>query len=451
MTVQGKVETYMLSGSLWDKILLFVLPMACSSILQQLFNAADIIVVGRFAGSSSLAAVGANGPIINLIVGMFTGLSVGASAVIATFIGQKKEEGIHKAVHTAILVSIICGAVITVVGVIFARYVLILMKTPDNILKLAVVYLRIYSLGMPFILLYNFSAAILRAGGDTKRPLMALMASGVVNVILNLFFVVVCHMTVEGVAIATLVSNIISVSLTLGFLIKEKGVLQLQIKKLRIHKNVLIKIARIGIPAGLQGAVFSISNVCIQSALNGLGSAAVAATAAAVNYEYIAYYVLSSFGQAGVTFIGQNYGAGQWKRCIKIVKQCILLGGIAAVVLSVIFLCFSRELIEIFTSDPAVIELGIVRMRMILSFEIVNMVIEVLSGSMRGFSHSTEPALVCMAGVCGVRICWLYTVFAHYSTYTTLLLVYPVSWSVTAIVLAVTCFLLKKHTNIPFA
>lgn len=450
MQMTLKKETGMLEGSLWDKILLFALPLAASSILQQLFNAMDVAVVGRFAGSEALAAVGANGPVINLIVGLFVGISVGTNAVIAILIGQGNERDIRKTVHTSILAAVVAGVALAAVGVRFAEPVLRLMSTPEDILELAIDYLQIYFLGMPSILLYNFAAAILRSRGDTRRPLLALTVSGVINVILNLFFVLICHMNVEGVAIATTVSNTVSACFLVYFLWKETGVLHLDFRKLRIDRDILGRIAKTGIPAGLQGVVFSISNVCIQAALNGLGAVPIAATAAALNFEYFAYYLISSFGQAGVTFIGQNRGAGNWSRCIRTVRWCLVLGGITALAVNGVFLGFCRPLTGFFTPDPLVAELAILRMRYILSFELINMVIEVLSGCMRGFGYSMAPALVCMTGICGLRMIWLYTVFPYSRAYTTLLVIYPVSWALTAVLLAITYFVVRKRAQSVF-
>lgn len=307
--MKNKKQIDMLNGSIWDKLLLFALPLAASSILQQLFNAADVAVVGNFAGGEALAAVGANGSVINLLVNLFVGLSIGTNVVVASFIGQKDDKRTNQAVHTSILLSMISGLVLLVVGILFARPILELMSTPEDIIDLATLYLQIYFAGMPFIMLYNFTSAILRSKGDTKRPLLSLLVSGVINVILNLFFVIVCHMSVEGVAIATVISNIISSLMLIYFLMHETDALKVELKKLCIHKDILLKVAKIGVPAGLQSTVFSISNVIIQTALNALGSAAVAASAAALNYEYFTYFVISAFSQAAVTFIGQNYAA----------------------------------------------------------------------------------------------------------------------------------------------
>ena len=439
-----KKQVDMLNGSLVDKIILFALPLAASSILQQLFNSADVAVVGRFAGSDALAAVGANGAVINLLVNLFVGLSVGANVVISTFIGKGNEKSIKKAVHTTIVVALISGVCLTVIGVTFARVILSTMSTPANILNLAVIYFS----GMPFIMLYNFASSIFRSKGDTKRPLIALAVSGVINVLLNLFFVVVLGMNVEGVAIATVVSNMISSSILIYWLIKEEDAFHLEIKKLKIDLNIVKSMAKIGVPAGVQGMVFSFSNVIIQSALNQLGSIAVAASAAALNYEYFAFFILSSFSQAAVTFISQNFGADKKDRCKKVVKTCWLLGAMSTFTVCAIFIIFSHPLVGIFTQDNVVADLAVVRMKYVLSFYLVNMTIEVLSGCMRGVGYSFVPASICVLGICGVRILWIFTAFQKIATFEGLMLVYPISWVITMTAVVISYFVVRKKVGL---
>lgn len=434
----------MLNGSIWNKILLFALPLAASSILQQLFNAADVAVVGNFAGGEALAAVGANGSVINLLVNLFVGLSIGTNVVVASFIGQRDDKRTSQAVHTSILLAIISGFILLVVGIIFARPILELMSTPDDIIDLASLYLQIYFAGMPFIMLYNFASAILRSKGDTKRPLLSLLVSGIINVLLNLFLVVVCHMSVEGVAIATVISNIISSLMLLYFLMHETDALKVELKKLRIHKTILIKIAKIGVPAGLQSSVFSISNVIIQSALNALGSAAVAASAAALNYEYFTYFVLSAFSQAGVTFIGQNYAAKKYDRCKSITKWTFILSSISTLLVSFGFIFFREFCISFFTSDPEIATLAYSRMHIILTFQIVNMTIELLSGFLRGLGYSSIPALVCVLGICGIRVVYIYTIYPSIASFNNLMIIYPISWIITAISLIIIYFIIHR-------
>ena len=421
-----------LHGEVKRNIILFALPLAASSILQQLFNAADVAVVGRFAGSGALAAVGANGSVINLLVNLFVGLSVGANAVISSLIGQKNDKDVRRSVHTSVMVAVISGCILLILGQIMAGLVLKWMSTPADIIEAAERYFRIYFLGMPFIMLYNFSAAILRSSGDTKRPLIALSISGVVNVLLNLFFVIVCGMGVSGVAVATVLSNVVSSGILVYILFHETGKLKLELRLLRIDKKLLMRIARIGLPAGLQGVVFSLSNVCIQSALNELGSEYVAGSTAGLNFEFIVYFVVNAFNQTAVTMIGQNYGARNFKRCRQVTCWAFVLGAAATVVVSLTFLFTRGYGVKIFTGDETVAAIACMRLSLVLPFELLNLVIEVLSGTMRGMGHSLVPAAVSVLGICGVRILYLYTFYPSIAGFHSLILVYPVSWAVTA-------------------
>ncbi|WP_196802956.1 MATE family efflux transporter [Candidatus Stoquefichus massiliensis] len=443
--MKTKKQIDMLNGSIWDKLLLFALPLAASSILQQLFNAADVAVVGNFAGGEALAAVGANGSVINLLVNLFVGLSIGTNVVVASFIGQKDEKRTSQAVHTSILLSLVSGFVLLVVGILFARPILEFMSTPEDIIDLATLYLKIYFAGMPFIMLYNFTSAILRSKGDTKRPLLSLMVSGIINVVLNLFFVIVLHMSVEGVAIATVISNIISSLMLVYFLMHETDALKVEVKKLYMHQDILLKIAKIGVPAGLQSTVFSISNVIIQAALNALGSAAVAASAAALNFEYFTYFVISAFSQAAVTFIGQNYAASKYVRCKQITKWTFLLSSLSTLCVSFLFIVLHEFCIGFFTNDPQIANLAYTRMYIVLSFQIINMVIELISGFLRGIGYSSIPALVCVLGICGTRIVYIYTIYPTITSYQNLLIIYPISWIITALSLTfIYLFIHKK-------
>lgn len=425
---EKKKEMDLLHGSLWDKILMFALPLAASSILQQLFNSADVAVVGHFAGSRALAAVGSNGAVINLLVNIFVGLAVGANVIIARFIGEGNRKKIESAVHTAIMVAIISGFIIMAIGLIITRPILTLMSTPDDIIDLAILYLRIYFLGMPFMMLYNFGAAILRSRGDTKRPFICLLISGIVNVVLNLFFVIVCKLSVAGVGIATVMSNVISSLMVLYFLMHEDSEIKLTLKNLRIDFRVLKEIAKIGLPAGLQGVVFSFSNICIQSALNSLGSDTVAGSAAALNFEYFVYFLLNSFTQACVTFTSQNYGAKEYGRCHKTTQLCVLMGFISSTALSLAFYFLGDIVLRFYTSESAVIEIGLVRMKYCLVMQFVSVFMDVFSGSLRGLGHSFVPALIALASSCGFRLLWVYTVFPVHHTFTTLVMSYPLSW-----------------------
>lgn len=411
------------------------MPLALTSILQQLFNAADIAVIGRFAGKHAMAAVGSNSPIIGLLVNLFVGVSIGANVIISNYTGQNNQRKVSEATHTAVILAACCGLLITIVGQLIAQPMVNLLGTPEEIAPMAVEYLRIYFLGMPFIMLYNFESAIFRSQGDTGTPLLCLTVSGIINVILNLVFVIGLRIDVAGVALATVIANIVSSSLLFLLLCKSKGAIRIQKQNLRINRAILENILRIGLPSGLQGAVFSISNLIIQSAINSLGADVVAGSAAAFNLEIIGYYILNSFGQAAVTFVGQNYGAGQLRRCREITKQVLLLDELFTVVVAVLLILFGRQLLMIFNEDPVVIHYGYIRVYTLLSAEVINVVIEVLSGAMRGYGSSMVPAMVTFIGICGVRIIWVYSVFNYSHTWNTLMAVYPVSWLVTMLVM----------------
>ncbi|WP_033161625.1 MATE family efflux transporter [Sharpea azabuensis] len=423
----------MTEGSLADKIFFFALPLAVSSILQQLFNSADVAVVGNFAGSNALGAVGANGSVINLLVNTFVGISIGSNVVIATLIGQNKEKKAKQAVHTSMLFAVILGVILMAFGLLIAPQLLRLMATPSNILSLAVLYLRIYFLGVPFIVLYNFEAAILRSRGETRLPLIALSIAGVINVILNLVFVVGLGMSVDGVAYATVISNIFSSLFLLIYLTHDTTITHFTFKQCHIHKDLLLHILKIGIPSGMQGALFSISNVIIQSQLNQFGSYAIAGSAAALNFEILSYYFFEGFGQAAITFVGQNYGAGKMDRCHQVLKYCWMEASVVTIVSTILFVAFARPLASIFSSDPHVLDYAVRRMYVLITFEILNMSIEILSGAMRGFGYAIVPTLVAVFGICVSRIIWVFTIAKMIHSYEVLLYCYPVSWLLTSI------------------
>lgn len=444
MTATAEKDKGILSGSLWKAILAFALPIAASNMLQQLFNTADVAIVGQFAGKEALAAVGSNGPIINLLLNLFIGISVGANVVIARYIGEGDENRVKRAAHTAVVVSLISGFVVMLFGLLLSRPMLELMNSPEDVIDLATVYLKIYFLGTPFIMLYNFSAAILRSRGDTKRPLISLFISGIINVILNFVFVVGFNMSVAGVAIATVISNVVSSLIMLCFLTHEKGALKIKFSELKVDKRILKEFIQIGVPAGFQSSLFSISNIFVQSSMNSLGSDYVAASSAASNFEFYIYHLMAGFSQATVTFTGQNYGAGNYKRCVSVTKWCLALGWIAGGLLITVLMMLRHQMVYIFTSDSVVAELAVVRMTYILPFILVNSTSDMLSGSMRGVGHSLSPALMSIAGICGVRLIWIYTVFVRFKTYDILMLIYPVSWIITLGAITVAYFLVRK-------
>ncbi len=435
----------MTHGSLWDKILKLAIPLALSGILQQLFNAADVAVVGQFVGKEAMAAVGANSPVVNIMITLFTGISLGANVVISRYTGKKDKESAERAAHTAILVAIISGFLILVLGEVIARYILEIMSVPMDCFEMAVLYLRVYLVGMPVILLYNFEAAIFQSQGDTKTPLFCLVSSGVINVILNLFFVLVLGMTVNGVATATVISNLISSVLLFIFLLKGKTPLTIEINKLKIDTNLLKEMLKIGVPAGIQGMVFSISNIIIQASVNSLGTDVVAGSSAAGNLEIIGYFVVNSFSQACTTIIGQNFGADEPERCHKTLLLSLVESWIVGGLISFLIILFGRPLLRIFNSDPKVIEYGYQRLFWILSFEVVNGTIDIISGAMRGYGESLTPAIIALVGICGVRITYVFTYFQTHRSFETLMKAYPISWFVTVTVITIAYFIMRKN------
>ena len=426
----------MLNGSIWNKLPRFALPVAATAILEQLFNASDVAVVGNFTGEGStaaVAAVGANSPIIGLIVNLFVGIALGANVVIAHAVGQGEKETVQKAVHTSVLVALLGGLMVALLGELAAAPLLRMLNVPDDVLPLALLYLRIYLAGMPVILLYNFEAAIFRSVGETKIPLIALAASGVLNVVLNIFFVVVLKMTVNGVAIATVISNAVS-SLLLYLRLRKTALdIHLEPRQLRIDASALGSILRIGLPAGIQSAVFAAANIVIQSAINSLGTVVMAASSAAFNIEVMTYYILNSFTQACTTFVGQNFGAGQLKRCQKTLFLCLFEGAIALGCGIAAILFFGRSLVALFNSDPEVVANGYLRLLYIMPAHVFSLFYEVMSGYLRGFGISLAPAVLTTLGVCGVRITWVQFVFPQSRTLATLMTVYPISLGVTAL------------------
>ena len=426
----------MLHGSLWNKLPLFALPVAATAILEQLFNASDIAVVGNFTRTGktiAVAAVGANSSIISLIVNLFVGIALGANVVIANAIGREDRKTVSEAVHTSIIIALLAGLGVTLIGECIAYPLLVSLQVPKDVLPEALLYLRIYLMGMPVILLYNFEAAIFRSTGDTKTPLIVLIISGILNVLLNLFFVAILHMTVNGVAIATVVSNTTSSILLFYQLTQTKEMIHVEVKELGIDKKILKKIMRIGLPAGIQSAVFALANIVIQSAINSLGTIVMAASSAAYNIEIFVYDILNSFSQACTTFVGQNFGAGQIKRCKKVLLLCIVEDAIATALAIVLILMTGKTLISIFNNNPHVISVGYTRLIMVFSAYFFSMLYENMSGYMRGFGFSLIPAIVTTIGICGVRILWILAVFPTHRTFIGILTAYPVSLSLNAL------------------
>lgn len=429
--MSNSYEMDMCHGPLTKKILLFAIPLMCSGVLQLLFNAIDMIVVGRYSGSEALAAVGSTGPLINLLVNVFVGFSIGANVLIAQAYGAQNDKDVSELLHTSILLSLISGLILSLIGVIVAKPLLRLMGTPSEILELSTLYIRIYFLGMPAMLLYNFGSSILRAIGDTKRPLYFLSVAGLVNIVLNLFFVIVFHMGVAGVALATVISQIISAAFILACFMKDKGSCHLSLSKLHIHKAKLKQIIRIGLPAGLQGSVFSLSNVIIQSSINSFGAIAMAGNAATANLEGFVYTSMNAFQQTALSFTGQNVGGKHYHRLRKILFTCLACVFIIGGGLSLLFLLFNKPLLGLYSSDPEVIRYGVIRMKIIFTTYFLCGIMDVLAGSIRGLGYSVIPMIVSLLGACGLRILWIFTIFNIHPTLEMLYISYPASWLVT--------------------
>lgn len=418
----------MLHGSLWKKIIVFAIPIALTNLVSMLFNSADVAVVGQFAGSRAIAAVGANAPVINLIVNVFFGLSVGANVFIAENLGRGDKENVSKATHSAILVALITGLFITIVGLFIARPILQLVDVPADAIDMAETYLKIYFLGMPFIMLYYFENAIFRSMGDTRTPLIVLVIAGVINIGLNFMFVAGFGMDVDGVAIATVVSNVISAVVLFIMLRRRTDEFHLDFRKFKLHWPVVKKFITIGVPAGFQGAVFSISNVIIQGFINQLGTQVVAASTAAYYFEMYSYCFANACGHASTTFVGQNWGGNDLSRCRKSIRICIFLGIASSLVVGAVFGTFSDFFLTIYTNEPEVIALASMRLKIIVYFTWLSAINDVIVASLRVFGRTIMPTVIYILSICGVRLGWLLTVFAANPKYEYICVVYPMSW-----------------------
>lgn len=428
-------EIDMCHGPLFVKLLTFTVPLILSGILQLMFNAADVIVVGRFAGGEALAAVGATSALTNLLINLFMGLGVGVNVLVAGYYGAHKEKEVQNTVHTAVCVSVMGGVLLAFVGFFLSGPLLAVMKTPDDVIAYSVLYMRIYFAGMPALLLYNFGSAALRAVGDTKRPLLYLTIAGVINVVLNLIFVILLHMGVAGVALATVLSQCVSAYMVFRCLMTYEGMIRVSVRKLGIHKGEFIKILRIGLPAGIQGSFFSVSNVLIQSTINSFGSVAMAGNTAAGNIEGFVYTSMNAVSQASVSFTGQNLGGRQYKRIRKVLLESLaLVIGIGLVEGSLVLL-FHNQILSLYSTDPEVIAIGAGRLAVIMVSYFLCGSQEVLTGSIRGLGHGIMPMLVVLMGVCGFRILYILTYVSNHRTLVNLYLSYPISWIITTIAL----------------
>ena len=437
-------EIDMCNGPLFSRLLLFALPLMLSGILQLLFNAADIVVVGQFAGSNAMAAVGSTSSLINLLVNLFIGISVGANVLVARYYGSRSPEDVEQTVHTALITGFIGGFVLIAIGIPAARPMLELMGTPAAVLDQAVLYMRIYFIGMPATMLYNFGAAVLRASGDTRRPLYFLFVAGVVNVIFNLFFVIVLHMDVEGVAIATVISQFISAGLIILCLVRMEGMCHLDFSRLRFHITKFKQILRIGVPAGLQGILFSISNVLIQSSINSFGSTVVAGNTAASNIEGFVYTSMNAIYQTSLSFTSQNMGAKNYHRVDKVLIQCELLVAAIGLVLGNGAYLLGNQLLGIYSGDAQVIAYGLQRLSICCASYFLCGVMDVLAGSIRGLGYSIVPMLITFTGICLFRVVWVFTAFQWHPSLFTIYISYPISWLVT-IVANLTCYLVARR------
>lgn len=439
------------NGPIIQNIIFFAIPIFLTSSLQQLFNAADIIVCGKFVGSVALAAVGANTQIINLFINSFTGLAIGANVMIANYIGAGKTHKIHNVVHTAMTFAFIFGFILMIVGLFLSRNVLVFLGTPDEILRPATTYLQIIFMAIPFIVVYNFGAAILRSIGDTKRPLIILTATGVLNVILNVIFVVAFGLGVTGVAIATAISNVVNAIVVTYLLIKENSEIKYNIKEWIIVPDSLFKIMRIGIPSAISGMVFSTSNLCVQSAINSLGTKTIAANTAALNVESFTYYITTSFSQACLTILSQNYGAEKYDRCKKIVNSCILIAMLFVGIIILIIKLFTNQFLSIFTNDEEVIKIAITRLNIVTALSFIQPIYEIYGSALRVLRHPYIQTVAVIFGIIIFRMLWVFTVFPIYPSYVTICAVYPISWSILIVFMFVAYMIIGKKMLKPGA
>ena len=446
--MSGKKKDYTLNlseGPILKNLLLFSLPLIASSVLQLFFNAADVVVVGRFAGDNSLAAVGSTGSIVNLLTNVFMGMSVGANVLVARYFAAKQEVEVRKTVHTAITISVISGVILAIIGIVAAKQLLIWMQSPVEVIELSALYLRIYFLGMPAILLYNFGAAILRGVGDTKRPLYYLSFAGVVNVVLNLIFVVFLHMDVAGVALATILSQVISATLVIRCLMREESCIRLERQYLGIDKNTFLRILQIGLPAGVQGSLFSLSNVVIQSSVNSFGAVVVAGNSAASNIEGFIYVAMNAFSQAMVAFVSQNLGAGKYERINKGVITAILSVLVTGGVLGNVVYLLGESLLGLYSDSAVVIEAGMNRLAIICTTYAICGLMDTMVGALRGLGCSIMPMIVSLLGACAFRMAWIFVFFQieRFHTIGTVYYAYPISWTLTFVVHTI-CFIIVR-------
>lgn len=435
----------MLHGSIADKLFFFAMPIGLMGLFEQLFNSADVFILGHFVGKNAMAAVGNNMPVIGLLVTLLIGISLGANVTIAQYLGAGKQDKVEETVQTAIVMALGLGLLLTAVGELIAHPALMILDVPADVYDLASTYLRIFLLGMPFLTLYNFEAAIFRSCGDGKTPLYSLVAANVLNISLDLLSVEFFGWGLTGVVSATVLSFAVNAGILFVLLCRTPQPIRLQRHKMRLNGTELRKILHIGLPAGIQGMVFAMSNVVIQSSINSLGTAAMAAAAASVIIEFNIYCFVNGFSQATTTFVGQNYGARKLSRCFATTKTAFWVEGLFLLCITVPILFFGKHVIGFFNPDPEVIQLGVLRLWWVADMLYLNGAMDILSGALRGYGYSLPPAIVALVGICGVRLVWIYTVFAAHRDYLTLILAYPISWIIATAVLAVVYLQCRKY------
>lgn len=435
----------MLHGPLAWKIFTFSLPLIASGVLQQSFNAADVAVVGRYCTTQAIAGVGSNGPVISILVNLFLGIAIGANAVIANYLGSGDKEAVRKSVSTVAILSLVSGVMLTLLGFFMARPILEAMSTPPDVIDLGESYLKIYFLGMPFMMIYNFGSAIMRSIGDTATPFYSLLIATVSNLILDVMFVSMFDSGVEAVAWATTISNGINASLIVLFLTKEKDPVKLTFGRWRVSGTAFRRMLAIGIPAGMQGMVFSISNLFIQSAINSFGSAAVAGSAAAVTFEAYCYYIVSAFCSATIAFSGQNYGAGLYRRCRRIFCICMAYSVLLCGICNLAIVCNAGQLVDIFTSDPQTVKFALERVHTVLLWQSIASSYEISGAYMRSFGYSVLPMLLTIFGTCVLRLAWVFYFRQFGDSFHTLLIIYPISWTITGILVLTSALIASHH------
>ena len=434
----------MCRGPILPGLLRLVVPLMISSVLQLLFNAADIIVVGNFASENSLAAVGSTSALVNLMTNLFLGLSTGANVLCARYKGADDSENVSKTIHTSMFLALSCGAILTAVGVIFAEPLLLMMETPEEVLPLSALYLRIYFLGSIAMLIYNFGSSVLRSKGDTKRPLYYLAGAGVINVGLNLIFVIVLHMDVAGVALATVISQCVSASLVVVCLMREEDAYRFRFRLLRPSRRILARILQIGLPAGLQGVVFSLSNVVVQSSINSFGPIVMAGSAASASIEGFVWVSMNAFSQGALTFTSQNVGGGKYSRINKIALISCSCAALAGLLFGGLAVVFGRSLLSVYDPRPEILDPGMIRLSIVCGFYFACGLMDCIVGSIRGMGYAVTPTVVSMVGACGLRILWIATVFQMFHTEAMLYISYPVTWGVTFIAHLI-CYILMRR------